>query len=387
MAKRLLVYPLIFLGVTVLAAMMLLPWAVERAFNQLHARPAYQPSARAQALLAKLTLADLHADPLLWGRDLNRRADFGHVDIPRLIEGNVALQVFGVPTQTPFGINIEQNDDTTDMVTLLAVVSRWPVATWGNLTQRASYMAERLRGFAAASNGRFTVITTGAELDRHLERRRSEPAVTAGLLALEGAHAFEGDLANVDVLFDAGFRMMAPTHFFDTDIAGSAHGVAKGGLTDKGREMIRRMEKRGIVLDLAHASPRAIEEALSLVTRPVVFSHGGVRATCDNTRNLSDEQIRGIARTGGVIGIGVWETAVCGKDGRAIARAVRHVADLAGVDHVALGSDFDGAVQAPFDTTGWVEVVDALVAEGFDDVQIARITGGNVVRVLRATLP
>src|SRR5260221_11166058 len=135
----------------------------------------------------------------------------------------------------------------------------------------------------------------------------------------------------------AGYRVVCLTHFFDNELGGSAHGVAKGGLTPFGREAVRRLEQRRILVDLAHASPRTIEDVLAMATRPVVVSHTGVRGTCDNTRNLSDEQLRGVAHTGGVGGIGYWETAACGTDARAIARAIRYAVQIAGVEHVAPG--------------------------------------------------
>src|SRR5262249_55476523 len=103
--------------------------------------------------------------------------------------------------------------------------------------------------------------------------------------------------------------------------------------------------------------------------------------------NLSDEQLRGIARTGGVVGIGVWDTAVCGKDVASIAKAIRYTTNLIGVDHVGLGSDFDGAVATPFDTTGLVQITDALIAEGFTDEEIGKIMGRNVLRLLLENLP
>jgi microsomal dipeptidase-like Zn-dependent dipeptidase len=112
-----------------------------------------------------------------------------------------------------------------------------------------------------------------------------------------------------------------------------------------------------------------------------------VRGTCDNQRNLSDDELRGIAATGGVIGIGYWDTATCGTDARAIARSIRYAANVAGVEHVALGSDFDGAVKEPFDTTGVVEITDALLAEGFSEDEIKMIMGGNVIRLLSENLP
>ena len=142
-----------------------------------------------------------------------------------------------------------------------------------------------------------------------------------------------------------------------------------------------------MILDLAHASPRTIADALAIATRPVVVSHTGVKGTCNNRRNLSDNELRGIARTGGVVGIGYWAEAVCGTDSAAIARAVRYAVNVAGIDHVGLGSDFDGAIAAPFDTTGLVLVTEALLAQGFSDEEIAKIMGGNAIRVLLQSLP
>src|SRR4029077_6700612 len=188
----------------------------------------------------------------------------------------------------------------------LAIAERWPPRTWGSLRERALYQARKLQDAANRSQGRLTVLRTRDDLARYLARRGTEPDITAGVLGLEGARALEGDLGAVDTVFDAGFRMIAPTHFFDTEWAGSAHGVAKGGLTDRGRELVRRLEQRRILLDLAHASPRTIADAVAVAQRPVVVSHTGVKGTCDNIRNLSDDELRGVAGTGGLIGIGFW---------------------------------------------------------------------------------
>ena len=191
----------------------------------------------------------------------------------------------------------------------------------------------------------------------------------------------------MDVLFDAGFRMLAPTHFYDNEWGGSAHGVNKTGLTEKGREMLRRAEARGMLVDLAHASAATIDDAVAVATRPLVVSHTGVKGTCDNNRNLGDEQLRKIASKGGVIGIGYWEAATCGQDARAVARAIRHAANVVGVEHVALGSDFDGSVTEPFDTTGVMLITDALLEEGFSEEEVGALMGGNVFRLLAETLP
>lgn len=389
MKKKILITLAVLILLLVGAFFFVVPSQLEKRLNVSLNSPPYLASERAVELHKRLLVADLHADSLLWDRDLMQSASRGHVDIPRLIAGNVALQAFTVVTKTPYvwKMNIERNDDSSDNITILAIAERWPKATWNSLTQRALYQARKLQDVAARSGGNFTVIKTAADLSSYLDRRISEPRITAGFLGIEGAQALDGNLDNIDVLFDAGFRMMSPSHFFDTDIGGSAHGVDKGGLSDKGKEMIRRMEAKRMIVDVAHASAKTIEDVLALATRPVLVSHTGVRGTCDNQRNLSDQQLQGIARTGGVIGIGYWDTAVCGKDAKAIARAIRYTANLIGVDHVGLGSDFDGAVVEPFDTTGLVQITDALIAEGFNDEDIGKIMGRNVLKLLIQNLP
>lgn len=363
------------------------PRLVDERENKVLKRPPYAASARALALHRELTVADLHADSLLWGRDLLERSTYGQVDIPRLAEGNVALQVFSLPTKTPRGLNIEHNGDKSDDIRLLAIVDRWPLRTWNSLTERALYQARRLHQMATASGGTFVVIESAADLSSYLEQRRQNRNLTAGMLSIEGAHALDGKLENLDVLYRAGYRMMSPSHFFDNDIGGSAAGMAKTGLTEKGREWVRRMEARHMIIDLAHASAKTIDDVLAMSTRPLVVSHTGVKGTCNNNRNLSDEQIRAIAAKGGLIGIGYWDTASCGTDAAAIVKAMRYVSERVGAEHVALGSDFDGAVTTPFDTTGSVQITDAMLAAGYSEQEIRMIMGENVVRFLRENLP
>lgn len=364
-----------------------LPAQVEAALNGVINPPPYDAPEEAAALHRSILVADLHADPLLWGRDLVERGTRGHVDVPRLIEGNVALQVFSVVTQSPRGLNIERNDNTTDDITLLGLGQRWPTRALMSLKERALHQAARLHDMAARSGGRLVLIRTKNDLRAFLERRKLEPGIVAGVLAIEGAHALEGDPKNVDVLFDAGYRMMSFTHFFDNEMAGSAHGVVKGGLTNMGRTMLRRMEERRMIVDLSHGSAAQIDDVLKAATRPVVVSHTGVRGTCDNNRNLGGDQLRAIAAKGGLIGIGFWETAVCGKQVSAIAEALRYTAGVIGADHVALGSDFDGSVKVPFDATGLVQLTGALLAKAVPQEDIAAMMGGNQIRFLLENLP
>ena len=363
------------------------PRLVDEDENKVVSKPPYAASARALNLHRQLAVADLHADSLLWGRDLLERATEGHIDIPRLADGNVALQVFSLPTKTPHGLNIESNDDKSDDIFWLALVERWPSATWNSLTQRALYQARRLHEFARHSQGGFTVIESSTDLSSYLQRRQLNNRLTAGLLSIEGAHALDGKLENLDLLYRAGYRMISPSHFFDNDIGGAAAGVHKIGLTEKGREWVRQMEARHMIVDLAHASSKTIEDVLAMATRPVVVSHTGVKGTCNNNRNLTDDQIRAVAANGGLIGIGYWDTATCGTDARAIVKAMRYVSDRVGVEHVALGSDFDGAVTEPFDTTGLAQITDAMLEAGYSEQEIRLIMGENVIKFLQVNLP
>ena len=218
---------------------------VERRRNRvLQPRP-YRASPRAVELHRSLTVVDLHADSLLWGRDLRRRASYGHLDVPRLIEGGVAIVGMAASTKVPRRANLERNDDRTDDVTLLALAQRWPRATWGSTLARALHLALRLRTMAADSAGALTLIETRADLEAFLARRATDREITAAFLAIEGAQVLEGDLANLDILAAAGYRMLSPAHFFDTAYGGSAHGVVKGGLTAAGRDLLSGMEATG----------------------------------------------------------------------------------------------------------------------------------------------
>jgi microsomal dipeptidase-like Zn-dependent dipeptidase len=305
-----------------------------------------------------------------------------------LIEGHVALQAFTIFTKSPHGLNFERNSaDAFDDGSALMFVQLAPIATWTSLTQRALYCAHRFDRTVEKSDGKLVPIRSRADLEAYLKRRETDRSITAGMLGVEGAHALDGKLENLDLLYDAGVRMMAPTHFFDNDIGGSSAGERKGGLTDKGRELIRRMEKKHMVIDVAHASEATIDDVLAVATGPVNVSHTGVKGTCNNSRNLSDRHLRAIAATGGVIGIAYFNMATCGDDVASIARAIRYAANVAGVDHVGLGSDFDGAVTTPFDTTGLPLLFDALFAQGFSNEEGAKIAGANTLRVLRETLP
>jgi microsomal dipeptidase-like Zn-dependent dipeptidase len=360
---------------------------VERRLNRVHRRPPYTASGRAWELHRSLSIADLHADSLLWGRDLAVRSDSGHLDVPRLIEANVTLQALAACVKVPRGLNVERNEDRSDAVTLLAVAQRWPRATWRGHLARTIHLAERARELTGLPGGRFTLVTSAAELRAYLARRSVERRMTAGFLTIEGAQALEDDPANLDVVAEAGFRMLGLAHFVDNAFAGSAHGVEKGGLTSLGRELVERAEARSVLVDLAHASVATIDDVLAIARRPVVVSHTGVAAICPSIRNLSDRHLEAVAATGGIVGIGFFPTVCCGDDAAAIARSIRHAVDVSGIEHVGLGSDFDGAVTTPFDVTGLVQLTDSLLSAGFTGDEVSAVMGGNALRLLGESLP
>lgn len=336
----------------------------------------YTTSDKTRAFHNSAFVVDLHADALLWGRDLRERHSRGHVDLPRLHDGGMDLQVFGVVTKVPRSRNYDANSGDTDILPLLFLASWRSPSTWFNLKERALAQADEMRHLAEQSS--FSLVL-----------RRGDLSIDGlkGLLALEGMHALGGREEALIELHSAGFRMMGLAHHFDNEIAGSAHGKDKYGLTELGRSLIPRMEALGITIDLAHASPAAIEDTLSLATKPVVVSHGGVQGTCPGQRNLSDAQLRNIAENGGVIGIGYWKAAVCDTSLEGIVAAILYAVNVAGVDHVGLGSDFDGNVAAPFDTTGLPLLTGSLLAAGLSEEDLEKILGGNVKRLLEANLP
>ena len=162
------------------------PGIVEDRINRVAPHAPYEPSVAIRAKHAALVVADLHADTLLWARDPLDRAGRGHVDLPRLGEGNVALQVFSVVTQVPAGLNYEANTGDSDRVALLAILQRWPVASWNDLFERARVQAERLHDAERRAPDALRVIESAEDLRRTLAERKAGSRIVGGLLATEG---------------------------------------------------------------------------------------------------------------------------------------------------------------------------------------------------------
>lgn len=386
--RRAIVITLAVIVVLAIGLLAVAPGLIERAQNRLVEHEPYDIAPAAAELHADLAIADWHADSLLWNRDLLERGERGHADIPRLQAGNVALQVFTAVTKSPAGQNYESNTAGSDRITPLAVVQLWPPRTWGDLTERALYQAERLHGFAERAPEELAVVTDAAHLSAAYERRRrSDGERVIALLGVEGLHALEGELGRLDDLWRAGYRVFGLQHFFDNALGGSLHGVDKGGLTAFGEKVVREIDDRGGIIDLAHSSPAVVRDVLELTDRPVVVSHTGIQGACDSPRNLSNELMRRIAEDGGLIGIGYWEGAVCGKRPRDVVASIRYAIDLLGADHVALGSDFDGTVEVAFDAAELAVLTDTMLERDFTRTEIRKVMGWNTLRFLRANLP
>lgn len=378
--------PAAVLAVAALGFFGVAPGYLEARMNTVDGKPGIAVSAEAKALHATLQIVDLHSDTLMWQRSVLERADRGHVDLPRLQAGNVALQLFASTTKSPRGQNYDGNSGDTDNITPLVIAQLQPVRTWTSLLERSLWHATKLDRAVASSGGKLVKVQDPAGIDALLAARATAGGTVGGMLIVEGLHNLEGKAENLDRLYAAGFRMAGLTHFFDTELAGSMHGVGKGGLTAFGLEVAGRMEDKGMIIDIAHLSHAGVAQLLAVARRPVVSSHGGVQATCQTNRNLSDDEIKGVAKTGGMIGIGYWDGAICDTDPRSIVRAMQHVRDLVGIQYVALGSDFDGATTTRFDTSGLAQITQALLDAKFTPDEIRAVMGGNALRVIRAGL-
>ncbi len=377
------------LVLTVLAtvAFVVVPPYLERSFNKVLPHEPYRVSEEARTFHNTLTLGDLHADSLLWRRNILSMGQRGHVDIPRLLVGGYGLQVFSAVTKSPDGQNYENNSGDSDRITGLVMAQSWPRRTWGSLYERAVYQAEKLHRFAARSDGHLRVIRSRNDLQVLRADQASGTNVVGGLLATEGSHALEERLEAIDDLWDAGYRMMGLHHFFDNALGGSLHGQSQEGLSVFGRQAVNRMAEKGVIIDLAHSSEAVVRDVLDMGVRGIVVSHTGFKGDCDTPRNISDELMLSIAEAGGLIGVGFWDAAVCGTAPQDVAEAIVYGITLVGADHVALGSDYDGAVTVGFDSAESVALTGALLNAGLERESIEAVMGANLYAFLDRHLP
>lgn len=383
------IYSLLGLAIIALFLVFLLvPANLEESMNRVIAHQTYSISQQAKNLHKTLVIGDWHADSTLWKRNLLERSDRGHVDIPRMREGNAAVQMFTSVTKVPDGINYEKNSaQASDRITMLQMVQLSPVATWSSLTARALHHADKLKEIQNNAPEQFQLLLTAKDLTSLLKRRENGETIVGGLLGTEGSHALDGKLENIDTLYGAGFRMMSLHHFFDNKLGGSLHGESAAGLTEFGRKALAKMQSMNIMIDVSHSSEKVVEEVLALSNKPLIVSHTGLYGHCQSKRNISDKLMQEIAAAGGLIGIGYWDAAVCEATPASIVSAIRYGIDLLGEDHIALGSDYDGAIEAPFDISEISILTEEMLKAGFSEIEIRKVMGANMMRFLTENLP
>ena len=226
------------------------------------------------------------------------------------------------------------------------------------------------------------------------------PGSVAAIVHMEGAEPIASDLSNLEAWYERGLRSVGPVWSRPNDFA---EGVpfrfpstpdVGGGLTQPGKELVRACNELGILVDLSHLNWAGFWDVAQLSNAPLVATHSNAHALCESSRNLTEEQLAAIRDSGGVVGVN-FAISFLRADGRedpetTVAEIVRHVDHLVermGIDHVAFGSDFDGAV-VPGDLTGAGDlpvVLDALRGAGYDERDVDKITHANWLRVLDAT--
>jgi len=350
-------------------------------------------------------LIDTHNDvtsDTVRGLDLGLRRAEGHTDIPRMKQGGMAAQFFA------------------------AYVSAGAIAT-GTAARDALRMIDTIRTDIAARHPEsFFLATTAAQIERAPKSGRM-----AALIGIEGGHAIENDLRLLRAYYDLGVRYMTLTHSADLDWAGSSGATTNKGLSDFGRQVIAEMNRVGMMIDVAHVSDRTFWHVIETSKAPVFSSHSSCRAISNIPRNMTDDMIRAVAKSGGVVQINfgceflsqqsadtsAWTNPAVAK-GAADATAsisgpvqrraaaekwaaermqqatiddvfahIDHVRRVAGIGHVGLGSDFDGVTCAPKgleDVSQWPNLTRKLLEHGYTPAEIRQVYGGNFLRFMKA---
>lgn len=315
---------------------------------------------------------DLHADTPMWMRwlgydvlrahrpPLPRAAYVGHVDVPRLLKGGYAAQFFG----------------------LVSI----PIRDHGSF-RAVDRQIDRLEDAIARSAG----LLFGARTAEDVQRAHASGTVAA-LLGIEGAHALEGRMENLHHFAARGVRYLGILHFSANAAGFPAFGKGRDdtrGLTDFGRALIEQCDALGVIVDLAHINRRGFFEALETTRNPVLVSHTGVTGVHPHWRNIDDEQIRAVARRGGVVGI-LFAPRFLGRDGiDAVVDHIEHVIRISGEDTPALGSDWDGMIvpsKGLRDPSELPNLLNALHAR-LPARLVEKIVRDNALRLLREVPP
>jgi len=342
--------------------------------------PTIEISEEARELHQRALVIDAHADtPTEWftrsGYDFSRRNEQGHIDLPRLREGGVDLQ-FMIAWITDDRERIGGRSFFDHTVELIELIVERVAETPGT-----------------------ELITESVELD---EARRA--GRTAIMIGVEGGHAIENSLENLHRLHELGTRYLTLTWNHNNDWADSATDAPQhGGLTPFGREVIRELNELRILIDLSHAAETTFYQVLETSAQPVIASHSCARTIADHPRNLDDQQLRELARAGGVVGVNFFPlfldseyAEIYEREGPTskrlpqigVERVIDHIEEIvevAGIDHVALGSDFDGITTTPIglpDIAALPVITELLLRRGFHHHEIEKILGKNLLHLI-----
>ncbi len=341
-------------------------------------------SARARRVHRDAIVVDMHNDMITkvlddhYDPDVRHPAGFatgeGQTDLPRLLMSGITAQFLAAWVDAPYG--------------------RIPGASY----ERAMEYVRAIDAFVARHPDHLLAARTAADV-----RRAKAEGKVAIFTALEGGHAIEGSLDRLREFHARGVRYLTLTWNNGTDWAGSSIGVGDtntGGLTAFGREVIREMNRLRMLVDLSHVSEATFHDALAESMAPVVVSHSCARALHDHVRNVRDDQVRAVADGGGVVNVNFYARFLdptfeeSGRSGRPtpfgmLVDHVDHMVQVGGVDHVGLGSDFDGVSALPQgmeDVTCLPRLTQALLDRGYTDVDVRKILGGNMLRLLEVVL-
>ena len=340
----------------------------------------------ASGLHQQLRVADLHCDAVLWTRNLTRRSNWGHLDFPRMLEGNCAVQLFLTVTEFPRQIVGDNLTDVSDRLTMLGIIERWPLAAIADQTERALYLGGKLKRYCASTAGSVRFIETAGELKRALDDRIADPEVRAAVLGLESSLGTKYSLENIKRLFAAGYRSSQLCHFTDTPFAASATGGSKGGLTPLGRDAVALMNELGMIVDLAHAAARVVEDVLAYSKRAPFFSHTGTRAMSNDPKCQPDELLRAVVDRGGVVGLCFVADYVGGTRIDDIVQSLGHLFHVLGPKGIVLGSGFD-SFTIPIAVDQLPYLTQALLSAGLDAAATEAIMGENAIHFLLQELP
>jgi membrane dipeptidase len=385
--KKVLLVTSLIVAILIPLAAYVVPPLVDASMNRVSKHETWPVSVEAQTLHNSLIIGDWHSDSLLWNRDFLQAHDYGHMDLPRLQQGNVAFQVLTAVTKTPTGMNYETNSsEAPDKLTPLVIAQAWPIRTWSSIFERALYQVERLQELQLTAPEKIRHIKTKQDILDVVASRATDSPLTGLLMGMEGAHPLEGDIQNLDRLYRAGYRLIGLQHFFDNELGGSLHGQSHSGLTDFGKQVVKAASDKNMIIDVAHSSPQTVRDVLAIMNRPVVLSHSGIHKNCQSKRNISGKLMEEIANVGGVIGIGYWADVVCDNTPKGIVKAIKAGVDLLGVNHISLGSDYDGTIEPQFDTSELAALTHEMLLQGFTIDDIEKVMGGNMLRVMNASL-